>query len=369
MITLSEIEEKQVRGRISPRDILLGKNIPAIDRLKIMSPDDFEDFIYEWIKGYLKDKYNKGVKRLGGAGDKGRDVVGYKDDDSIDIYQCKHYSSQLSPSVFMVELGKLIYYTYCKHLIYPKNYYIITTCGVGPKLYDLINNPAKMKEKLISTWSKYCQDGITKKKVIPLDVELEKYINECDFSVISSIEPLDIIEQHSKTSYHATRFGGGLQKTRNGSIKADIEVQPREFRYIECLREIYEEDIASSIKDCNELENLEPDLFQHYQNQRDGFYSAESLERFSRDNFPLSNPLPFDELKRESKSIIVNSLISRRGDKGLIRLTESVNSLETQPFSSNALKDEITVLDKCGICHHLVNTEEIYSWYSTSKPK
>ena len=71
-----------------------------------MSDKHFEEMTLEWADGYLKKQYVK-VRMMGGAGDMGRDIVGYYDNKEIDIYQCKHYKDALIPSKFYLELGKL----------------------------------------------------------------------------------------------------------------------------------------------------------------------------------------------------------------------------------------------------------------------
>ena len=63
-------------------------NIAPIDKVHIMDEDSFEQFTLEWLFGCKKSKYSS-IKRIGGAGDKGRDVVGYYSDGTVDYYQCK----------------------------------------------------------------------------------------------------------------------------------------------------------------------------------------------------------------------------------------------------------------------------------------
>ena len=64
-------------------------NIAPIDKVHIMDEDSFEQFTLEWLYGCKKEKYLS-IKRIGGAGDKGRDIVGYYSDGTVDYYQCKH---------------------------------------------------------------------------------------------------------------------------------------------------------------------------------------------------------------------------------------------------------------------------------------
>ena len=61
-------------------------NIAPIDKVHIMDEDSFEQFTLEWLFGCKKSKYSS-IKRIGGAGDKGRDVVGYYSDILTDSQQ------------------------------------------------------------------------------------------------------------------------------------------------------------------------------------------------------------------------------------------------------------------------------------------
>ena len=78
-------------------------NIAPIDKVHIMDEDSFEQFTLEWLFGCKKSKYSS-IKRIGGAGDKGRDVVGYYSDGTVDYYQCKHYNTGLAPTNYYLEL-------------------------------------------------------------------------------------------------------------------------------------------------------------------------------------------------------------------------------------------------------------------------
>ena len=63
----------------------------------------------KWTDGF--DTAYQHVIKLGGPGDKGRDVAGYVGDPQTDCewhsYQCKHYDHALMPSDVYTELGKL----------------------------------------------------------------------------------------------------------------------------------------------------------------------------------------------------------------------------------------------------------------------
>ena len=148
-------------------------NIAPIDKVHIMDEDSFEQFTLEWLFGCKKAQYSS-IKRIGGAGDKGRDVVGYYSDGTVDYYQCKHYNTGLAPTNYYLELGKLCYYTYKGEIPVPKEYFIIASNDVGSSLQDLIDNPQKLLDSLIKNWDAYCKSKITKTEEVLLDNALVK---------------------------------------------------------------------------------------------------------------------------------------------------------------------------------------------------
>lgn len=68
--------------------VVSGEIIPAIERIRLFSDRQWEEFVLEWADS-LREIYCR-VERCGGAGDMGRDVIAMcKKDDSVwDNYQC-----------------------------------------------------------------------------------------------------------------------------------------------------------------------------------------------------------------------------------------------------------------------------------------
>jgi len=96
LLVHATLSEPPKYKRLTNKEVLIGTPVPPIDKLKVISDEEFEVVVSEWAKGYLTSKYEE-VYQLGGAGDKGRDVVAYKDfkKNKADYFQCKHYSKKL----------------------------------------------------------------------------------------------------------------------------------------------------------------------------------------------------------------------------------------------------------------------------------
>ena len=184
-------------GASSPDLVFAGLPIPPIERIRIFSAGQWEDFVLEWADS-LRDQYGA-VERCGGAGDMGRDVVAFdKVNPTIwDNYQCKHYVAGLAPSDIWGELGKLVYYTFRNEYTYPRKYIFVAPQGAGTRLSNLLRNADKLKQQLVDNWEKYCRTGITLTATVELKNALRAYLDSLDFSIFEAVSPLRIIDQHA----------------------------------------------------------------------------------------------------------------------------------------------------------------------------
>jgi len=350
-----EPTEPQSIGLLSNSDVILGTPIPPIDRLKIVSAEDFEDIIREWIAGYCKSKYIK-VRKPAGAGDKGRDVIAFiNDGGDWDNYQCKHYDHPLHPGDIWLELGKLCYYTFNNHYGLPKKYYFVAPQGVGNTLGDLLDTPKKLKEELIEKWEDKCKSKITSTEKVELTADLKKHIEGIDFSIFTSLDPQELIEQHKQTRYFASRFGGGLQQ-RNRPVINTFEEKEYSLRFIEQLFEAYSDHTKTSINKLEDLK-LHNDYFEHFNRNRSCFYWAEALNQFSRDHLPPNNNC-FEDLKEEVYLGVVDVSNGAHisGYKNVVKTTNEATKLN---LGGNALLEKAQMRDKIGICHHLANENKL----------
>jgi hypothetical protein len=352
-----DIPEPYKIHRISNTDLLLGKPVPPLKRLQQIDEDTYEEIVLCWAKEYIEDKYETAMQ-LGGSGDKGRDVCGYIDfkSDVFDLYQCKHYSKQLTYATIGLEFAKLIYYTYSEHYSIPQKYYLVSPQGISPSLLDLIKKPTNLIGKLVKDWNNKFKGKITKKEDDSLTPELEEYIKKFDFSIIYSLEPVDFLAQFQKTSYYPFYFGGGLNKRRNSKVTVSENIEKREINYVTQLYEAYQDYSkvkVETVKDISENQELKT----HFDRSRNCFYMAETLAQFSRDHVP-SELDAFEELKEEVYEQVVDVCNLEYKD-GYNRLLATTNSAKSATFQSNALFPEVKTQDKTGICHHLANEHKL----------
>lgn len=360
---LIELAKPSGKGHIESNEEILNPKLAPVEKLRNMSADQYEDFVLEWAHGYLKkrSKYTR-VIRSGGAGDKGRDVIAYLDDARWDCYQCKYYQSALAPTDIWKELAKLCYYTEKGDYSVPENYYLMAPGGIGSKLEGYLNDPKKLKNGLIKNWEKYCQSHITSKVNVILDDDLKNYIEVFDFSIVKTITPLELIEQHQQTIWHSYRFGGLIKKRQRTISVPSKEINPKETRYIEQLILAYG-DFSNETFDSLESLDSNPDLSRHLKRQRVYFFSADALEQFSRD-ISQNAEMHFSQFKED----IYNSVIEISEDihdNGFNRVKAVLNaSIQCSLDANNILKSEWNPNDKKGIIHHLANENKLI-WVCT----
>lgn len=342
-------------GGIAPSAdvVAAGLPIPPIERIRIFSAGQWEDFVLEWADS-LRDTYGT-VERCGGAGDMGRDIIAFdKADPSVwDNFQCKHYKAGLAPTDIWLELGKLVYYTYINEYTYPRKYTFVAPQGAGTKLSNLLRKPDKLKEQLIDNWDKHCREGITSTTVVDLDAALRSYLDALDFSIFEAIPPLRIIDQHAKTRWHVTRFGGGLPARPKPTAPPAV-VAAHEVTYVRSLLDAYGDHLKCALPTVADLE-AHDDVREHFNDARLEFYSAEALRAFSRDTLP---PGAFEELQDELHGGIKDEIRCAHPD-GYHRVLSVVKTAKLLPITDNALKDRLSTHDRGGICHQLANDGKV----------
>lgn len=351
---LHEIPELAQPSAVRVDRVLSGRPISPLQRVRLFSADDWEEFVQEWAHS-LKEDY-RSVQRCSGAGDMGRDIVAHVGDPAAggdwDNYQCKHYDHALRPSDIWVELGKLMYYTLRGDYSAPRKYYFVCPHDVGTTLARLFEKPEELRAQLLANWQKYCEDGICKDKV-PLDTAMRENIETYPFQTVGFMPVLKMLEQHRTTPWHVYRFGGGLPD-RPDAPEPPVDLAPLELPYIGQLFRAYSDHNKTRLASHADLATV-PELEGHFRLTRKSFYSAEALREFSRDHLPEDE---FGVLQDEIHDGIQETYLGSHTD-GYERLMATTRSAVQLPITDHALLPVLRPADKRGICHQLVNDKRL----------
>jgi hypothetical protein len=324
-------------------------------QLLAMNDTQLEQFVREWVG--LKTEYYVEVTRFSGAGDLGRDVVGFlskkRHEGSWHNYQCKQYAQNLPTDKAVCEIGKILYYSHNGEFTAPDKYFFVAPRGVNRNLERLIFNPQKFKTTLINEWDKFCSKAISNGITITLDASLKAFIDAFDFSKIERISLDDILlDKHIKPVLFKW-FGADPGPAPLGQVPA--EVQKSELPYIKQLLDAYSERSGQSFVDHKEIEN-HPELGDHLSCQRERFYDADAFKRFYRDN---TDPLVLETFEKDIRHGVIDTLNAKHSD-ALTRV-DAVMTQAATVQASGPLAQYARVPVKQGVCHHFAN-EGRFKW-------
>lgn len=320
-----------------------------------LDPDNWEEFVREWAQGLKRSQKYVAVKRLGGTGDHGIDVAAFLSPAGLegdwDCFQCKHYQDPLAPSDAWPELFKILDGHLKGYCTIPRRYLFLAPKGCGRKLDRMLSTPSDLKAEFVKRLNDETTplSGATKAR----RVAVRDLVQKTDMSFVDSEQIDDVLDVHKLTRYHTMRFPLSMPP-RVLNTEVPTELAADEFRYTEQLIEVYQEhygDLDVSI------ENVGGHVAsRHFQRQREAFYAAESLRRFSRDYVP---PGTFEHLQKSFYDGVVETHELSHAD-GLERLAKVLIMAANLPIDSNALiQVPLEQADRKGICHQLANEDRL----------
>lgn len=323
----------------------------------VMTWDDatWEEFIHDWLTECHAANYVT-HERLGGAGDKGRDIVGFVTDPNVNgykwhNYQCKFYTNRLNFSDVVVEFGKLIYFSKNGDFPVPEKYYFVAPKDLSTAFSELLKNPVALKDKILSCWDKSISKGITTKTKISLNQDLIDYINNFEFDIFYSLPLSKVLSDISKTPLFFKYFNELYCAREFPSVTPEYDPVV-ESVYVGQLLEVYSD--VSTVENMD-LKNLISPYNNHFKGCRNDFYFASSLSRYMRDSFIEDN---FRILKSYIASSI-ESVIYKNHSNAFDRCNDILKQASLTNISHPILSKICEVPDKKGICHHLINDGDL----------
>jgi hypothetical protein len=320
-----------------------------------LTDSELERFINDWLDYKAKDYVE--ITRFSGAGDLGRDVVGFLSKNLHEgvwhNYQCKQYKKNLPTATALLEVGKILYYAYKGEFTVPEKYFFVAPRGVNRNLEKLLYNPGQFKEELVNNWDKYCSEKLKENTVIPLDISLKSFIETIDFSVFKRLTLDNILtDTHIKPVLHSW-FGENLGQAPVGITPK--EILGSELPYIQQLLEAYSQRSGQTFKTHKELAP-QPIFSQHLSIQRERFFDADAFKRFYRDN---TSP----DILKSFEHDIYHGVVDRcnGSHRDAFECVEAVMVQAANIQAAGPLAQYARVPVKQGVCHHFAN-EGVLKW-------
>lgn len=330
-----------------------GSPVPPEHRVYFYDPDQWEQFILEWVHALRPDYIQ--VKRIGGSGDQGIDIAGFLSDNHFegewDCYQAKHYVDALTPATAYAEMLKMFGHVAMAHYTLPRSYYFVAPKGAGPTLNRLISHPNEFKQKFLAAIS----DGTPLVGGIDENILMatRELAERTDFSMFTATQLTELLAGHAATQYHAFRFGTALPP--RGQVDAPpADLESGEARYVEELLRVYREAMGSAEMSVEDLQH-HVGHSEHFRRQRRAFYSAEALRMYARDSVP---PGTFDRLVDHLHEGVIE-VADADYPTGRERLTAVLTQATNVQLDSQRLVEITGPEDRRGVCHHLANDDRL----------
>ncbi|MCQ4163851.1 ABC-three component system protein [Tahibacter harae] len=323
-------------------------------QILLLNPEQWEEFILVATRGrVLADGNHYAVaKRMGGAGDGGRDIEARFDqalvEDGWDLYQAKHYAHGLTPGDAFPEMAKFFKQLALKTYPRPKTYYICCPRAVGNDLHNLMAAGASaFKTAFLNAWK--AENTGMKRRAAELTLEVQAAIDDFDFDRFVECPVHDLLAWHSRNkSAHYELFG--IVAERGDDAPMPAQPAGNEDVYIDELLRVYSEHKTSSVTRGDVVGSA---YEEHFAAQRQVFYCAEGLQRFSRDIYP--NEPEFERLLDMVHAGIRPTVAQLKHKTGMDRCDAAIDKASSLQVQESRLSPQLRGGDLPGTCHHLVN--------------
>lgn len=337
-----------------------GGVIQPSSQILLLNPDQWEEFILAAARqrALPGGSLYAVVKRLGGAGDGGRDIEARHGQallrDGWDLYQAKHYANGLTQSDAFPEMAKFFKQLALKTYPRPTYYYFCCPRAVGNELHNtMASGAAAFKAKFLDAWKN--EHFGMKGRAAELTQVVQAAIDDFDFARFIECPVHELLTWHAlDRAAHYDLFG--IVPKRGDDDLMPAQPAGHEDAYIDELLRVYTEHKTSPVTRADVLGS---DYEEHLTAQRQTFYCAEGLQRFSRDIYPHEQE--FERLLDMVYAGIRPTVAQLRHKTGMDRVDAAIANASTLQVQESRLSAQLRGGDLPGTCHHLVN-EGKFTW-------
>jgi hypothetical protein len=325
------------------------------NQIHALNDDDLERLVDEWQT--RKTTEYAGTERFSGAGDMGRDVVGYVTSQRLDgawhNFQCKQLKTQLTKPALLRELAKIIFHSSCGHFPLPERYYFVAPRGLNRKAKELISQPSKLAIAMIEEWDENCATHLVQNETHPLTDGLRAVINAFDFTSVDALDSRKLVADAAMKAVLVGWFGADPGPAPSGVVPGSVQVE--EFGYFDQLAKAF--GARSGTVYANRQAALDCDKHgNQFKIQRTRFFEAAYFKRYYRDNTPQGVVEAFET---DVYHGVVDTHQGVHADA--LAKVDAVMSQAAVIQVSGVLGPYARVPVKQGTCHHLAN-DGILPW-------
>ncbi|ALN88504.1 hypothetical protein LC55x_5258 [Lysobacter capsici] len=208
-----------------------------------------------------------------------------------------------------------------------------------------------LKAKFLAAWEN--ENTGMQGRGAELTPDVQSAVDDFDFDRFIECPVHDLLAWHALDKVaHFAQFG--IVPARGDDELMPDEPDEREHVYVDELLRVYTEHAASAVT-RNDVAQSE--YAEHFAAQRQVFYCAEGLQRFSRDIYP--DEPEFERLMGMVATGIRPTIAQLKLKTGMERVDAAVDKASSLQVQESRLAPQLRGGDLPGTCHHLVNGRQI----------
>jgi len=248
------------------------------------------------------------------------------------------------------DAGKIIFHAFRGEFAPPRQCSFVAPRGPSTALRKLLLNPDKFRDEVIATWDVRVAPNVVEGEKHILAGDLDAYVRNYDFTSFTFATLEEVLDDHRKTAYWSSRFGGELPFPNLG-VTPDV-IAPEETVYVSKLLEVYAEEIGTPIECADDL-SAHIEWRNDLQKQRVRFYDAEAFMATYRDQTEPGTIESFADEIMDTIDPVLGTTSSAHD-----RLSTAL-SAAGQAAPASVLTPRAKIRVKQGVCHQLANADRI----------
>lgn len=362
IITYSDLSEPSREHCLKGKSLFETKE-SDINILKTMHEETYEELVAAWAFWCLKNgtaqKYED-VSRIGGAGDKGVDVIAFINQKTrkCDIYQCKHYGHAISQSDVIAELGKFLYFMSTGDIPIPETYYLMGPEGLSGQYTLIYTNPEKLKNSIKTNWNKCIAEKIEKGHSHPFEGALVDFIENFDytkFQTYSQDKFLKNLLECEKRYVYFQYFGYRREYLKRIKKETPTKLDDYEKKYTKYLFDAYND--VKGVVEIDETNIAGSNFAKHFGRSRDEFWLAESVKKMEDEN----NPGDIDEFEELKDDVLdfVSDTFEENYKNAFEKVKAVTGKAATMTKKDRIISGEVGARELKGVCYQLSNEDKL----------
>lgn len=310
-----------------------------------MDGNEFEKFVFEWVKYCKYKNKNVDIYRIGGTGDHGLDIVVFNGSSEI-AYQCKHYSKKINKATIRDIVIKILWHYYidfnCKK--YPEEIVIIALSDFSVDGVRYLQNKDIMKKDCLDNFKNSLDNECIHRQEKD-ENKFKTYLLNFAYEKVSSTPLSSIVSDYYNSEIGFFRF----KKDRAIFKRVDINEAEYDLKFVNQIERALD---SSDLNDDDKAEYLciaKSDYFSAVSLKETCYYFFGNYDEFMFIEKEICDFL--NQRKFETYPTMFKRMNDILNDVGKFSLDSS--------FLNYSLH-MVTYMDKKGTCHMVVNDEKFY---------